>query len=482
MSHRTSFWFYALLSAAGYTVLRLWMPLAPYALPARRPDVAVFAPWPWGTLAYALLLGVLFGLYFLAYRTVLRSPHPPRLASLLVPAALFALLLLGAFPVNALDSYNYLILGREQALFGQNPYLVPPNALPAEPFLRYVGEWGDLVSNYGPVFQQAAARVAAICGDDLVLGLILFKLLAALCWLLCGLLIWLLLRPCDGRTRAARTLLWLWNPALLLSFAMNGHNDSMMLLWLLLGLWLLRRGRPALGLVVMALAPLTKMSGLLPIPFFLLAELRVLPGVQARLHLLAKGVLGSVALAWLCFLPYGPPWVIVPRLLDTAQGVGYSPLALPVLALGRWHIAVTHSHWALVGALVLIILLLMWLWQTWRGRSPLRGAADSLAAYVTLALSFRIWYAAWLLPWLLLDAPPSGAPPNRREQALARRRLHAGLWFLLSTQMSVLIYGQLYFNVLGRDRLWAHALAVPVVFLLPLLLAPLRLEPRDETP
>lgn len=480
MLHRNSLRLFALLSAMGYLALRLWMPLVSYALPARRPDVAAFAPWPWGTLAYALLLGLLFGVYFLAYRTVLRSPRPPGLPALLLPGLLFAVLLLGAFPINALDSYNYLILGREQAVFGQNPYLTPPNALAAEPFLRYVGEWGKDTSNYGPVFQQAAATIAAVSGDDLVLGLILFKGLAVLCWLLAAVLIWLLLRGANGHTRAARTLLWAWNPALLLSFAMNGHNDSMMLLWLLLGLWLLRRGHSTLGLVVMALAPLTKMSGLLPIPFFLLAALRDLPTARERLRLAGGVLLGSMALTWLWFLPYGPPWMILPRLLDTAQGVGYSPLAVPILALGRLQAPVTRSQWALAGALALAALLLVWLRQSWRGRSPLRGAADSLAAYVALALSFRIWYAAWPFPWLLLDAPPSGAARHTREQAVILQRLHAGLWFLVCTQYSVLIYGQMRTALLGGERVWAHLLAVPVVFLLPLALAPLRLEPRSE--
>ena len=67
--------------------------------------------------------------------------------------------------------------------------------------------------------------------------------------------------------------------------------------------------------------------------------------------------------------------------------------------------------------------------------TPLRSTADIFFAYLLQALNFRIWYAAWPFPWLLLDA---GTGPQTLP---ARYRLRYGLWFLLTSQLSVILYG-----------------------------------------
>lgn len=116
----------------------------------------------------------------------------------------------------------------------------------------------------------------------------------------------------------------------------------------------------------------------------------------------------------------------------------------------------------IAGAGLVLALIAMWIaWRTWRGRSALRAAADINAAYLLLAYSFRIWYASWVFPWLVLD-------PSEGRGGL---RLRAGIWFLLTTQLSVLLYGQLRRAMLGGDITWAHILGIPFVFGLPLLLA-----------
>ena len=88
------------------------------------------------------------------------------------------------------------------------------------------------------------------------------------------------------------------------------------------------------------------------------------------------------------------------------------------------------------------------------------AATDINAAYLLLASSFRIWYASWVFPWLVLD-------PSESQGGF---RLRAGIWFLLTTQLSVLLYGQLRRAMLGRFHLGARP-GHPFMFGLPLLLA-----------
>ena len=461
------------VSLAGYVILRLWMPLAPYAEPAARPDIAWFAPWPWGVVAYTALLLALFWVYWRAYRLLLASDERIRLAAVMLPAALFSIVLVGAFPANALDIYNYLLLGRVQAIFGQNPYLTPSAAIPLETWLPYAGEWGADISPYGPVFQVAANLIARVSGDHLLAGLLLFKALGALLMLGCALLIWLLLAHSAPGRRAAHTLLWAWNPALLLIFVMNGHNDGLMIFWLLLGLWLVQRRRPALGFAVMMLAPLTKLSGLLPIPFFFLAALRTLPTWHGRIRLTLATAAAALVVVAAAFLPYGSPIALLVRLVRAAGSTGYSLLAAITLAAQQLGFVPDRNVLAAAGILALVLVALWLAWRTWRGRSAQRAAADINVAYPLLSLGFRIWYAAWPFPWLVLDAPDVPADPTRaaRDRWMAEFRLRAGIWYLLTTQLSVLIYGPVRIALLGQSLYLAHLIGVAFAFGLPLLLA-----------
>jgi hypothetical protein len=108
-------------------------------------------------------------------------------------------------------------------------------------------------------------------------------------------------------------------------------------------------------------------------------------------------------------------------------------------------------------SLLLGVILLILLWLTWRGRDPLRGAADIFATYLLTALKFRIWYPAWLFPWLVLDTG-------------SRFRLYTGLWWLLLSHLSVILYAHIRIAWLHEDLSLAYLVGVPFVFILPFLL------------
>ncbi len=460
---RWPLWLLVLLSLGGYTLIRHWFPLASYFNHAPQPDIRDLAPSVGAGLGYVALLGALFGLYWLAYRKVRHGGAPLRLVSILLIAALFSVPLLFTFPFNATDIYRYFIRGRITTVYRQSPLSVAPDAFPDDPFLPLAGEWSGDTSPYGPVWELTAAAVTLLSGDNLWLGLLLFKGLAVLTHLIIAGLMWRMLEDAHPTERAGRVLLWAWNPALLLTFANGGHNDGHMLLWLMLGWWLMRRGRLAMGQMLTALAPLIKLVGLLPIPFFFLAAWQQLPNNRARVRFALTSAVGSLAVAWVAFVPFGSPLELVRRLLGEAtSGGGFSPIGLIILFIRRCGVSIS-AYPVIQVASALFALFAAWLlWRTWQGRSPARGAADILAAYLAQAFKFRIWYAVWPFPWLLLDRE-DGSP-----------RLMAGLWLLLTSQLSVFIYGHLWFYLLGGDALFSHLIGVTFTFVLPLIIACVR--------
>ena len=456
------YWLLALLTLAGYVVIRVWFPLAPNALAIPLPDVSTFVTWPERTIAYAALICIQFALYWLAYREARAGRIPSSFWAVWIPALMFAAMLVGVFTINATDLHRYVMHARVQAVYGLNPYTTPLDAIPNDPFRYFAGEWGKETTPYGPVWQLFSLALVRLSGNDFVRSLWLLKgATAGLCLAIAG-LIWLALHRVDPQERLARVLLWAWNPALWLIFAVDGHNDSLVLFCLVLGWVLIAKDRPALGLVVMALAPLVKLSGLLPIPFFVLGLWRNLPDWRARVRVFVPAVAGMVGVAVVAFLPFGSPLDLGSRLMrEASQTGGFSPLALAVLTVQKIGGFVSTDR-IVEAAGVLLLLLALWIaWRTWRGRSPLRGAADINAAYLLLAFGFRIWYASWVFPWLVLD----------RTERQSDFRLRAGIWFLLTTQLSVLLYGRVRHELLGNDMALAHLLGIPLVFGLPLLLA-----------
>lgn len=470
---RAPLWASLLLSALGYLLLALWFPLGPNIGRVPAGDIRTFAPTLPAGLLYALIVLALFWLLLIAVRRVAAGElarlagERRQLAALLLIAGVLALPLLFAYPINATDVFRYVIRGRVASAYGESPYIAPPSRFVGDPFMPLAGEWAGETSPYGPLWEATAAGLTAVSGADLLAGVLLFKLLALGCFLLTGRLLWALLD--DNPQRAVYVALWVWNPALLLTFALNGHNDALMLLWLVAGYLVARRGRPAAGFLVMCLGALTKPIAALVLPVFFLAFWRRQPPEgRARFAVAAAG--GAAALVWLTFLPWAGPGRFWQTPLELAQRLareatsapGFSPAVWLYFGLGQ-RVPIE----ALGGALrILFLAFALWvLWRAWRGRSAWRGAADLFFGYVAQALSFRIWYAVWPLPWLLLDA--GGAAPARG----APYRLRAGFWFLVTTQLSVVLYGHARVFLLNGDQVITHLVTVPLVFGLPWLLA-----------
>ncbi len=323
--------------------------------------------------------------------------------------------------------------------------------------------------------------MTSVAPDNLPLALLLFKGIGIVCHLAIGILIWLSLKERPPGIRNGRTALWLWNPALLLIFVADGHNDALMLLWLVLGWFLVSRGRLQWAMAVLVLAPLSKPIGLLALPIFFLAALRQVDGVQAKIRFAVITALVWAALGWLLFLPFGPPFSLARRLLvEAGSGGEFSFLALLfIVPRDIFNFTITAFSIQLatqIAAGLFLIVAAVLMWRTWRGRLALRGTADMFAGYLVQSFVFRIWYTAWPFAWLVLDTAEDGEADNDRFFSIRRLktaegRLYAGFWLLFTAQLSVLIYGHIRTGLLLGQHFYAHLIGVPFTFLLPLILA-----------
>ncbi len=378
---------------------------------------------------FAVTWAVSFAAMYIAYRRCPTTPSRRYLRVLGGAALVFNLTLLLMYPTGAADLFDQIFRARELVVYGKNPFLYPPAApiFAHDPFRPYVGGWAGTTSPYGPVWELLAAATAWLAGNDLWRAVIFFKGLVILAYGGTACLIYATLRLLRPGWAARGLLFFAWNPLVLWETAGNGHNDMVMILFIILCCWLLARGRRAalLAPVALALAALAKFVPVLLLPIVLIVlwqDYQPAPGAsrQTWLRALLPPAAAAAGFLIVCVLLYAPFWygpetigALARRDLFTASipNALKNTLASSLLASEEeamdW---VRTASTALVAAGVLCATA----WLMLRPRPATRAArveAGFQAAYsiffvylVFGTLWFQPWYQAWLVALTPLTA------------------------------------------------------------------------------
>ena len=271
------------------------------------------------------------------------------------------------------DTYRYQWEGRVERL-GINPYAVSPGTPglrrlenPAHPL-----KTGRNVSTlYPPLSEWAFAWVKTIpgykrlfTGFDLAAIALLLGLLASL------------------KQPLHRVLVYAWNPAVVVSFAISGHHDSLAIATVLAAILLIIHRRPALATALLALSFLAKFFSILLLPLFLLKRAR-------------KAYAGLfVAVVALAYLPYiGAGRKLFSGLSDYAAGwEGNDSLFRLIRLAGN-----SKAQAELVAGVFVLALVALALRQR---MEPLRAALFLFAGLLFLSPNAFPWYFTWIVPSL----------------------------------------------------------------------------------
>ena len=169
-----------------------------------------------------------------------RVSHDERrwLYILLGGALLFSLTLLVQPKLFSDDVFTYIFSGRILTLYHANPFNTAPVQFPADPYLRWVVAGHDAPNLYGPLWYYVSSLLVSIGGNNQVGTLLLFKGLAILSHLVNIVLVWSILSHIAPKRRVLGTLLYAWNPLILIELAGSGHSEGVLLFLLFLGTWL----------------------------------------------------------------------------------------------------------------------------------------------------------------------------------------------------------------------------------------------------
>jgi hypothetical protein len=336
---------------------------------------------------------------FLSYVVViLTADHLSPRAVLGCIAAINVLVLLGP-PLLSTDIFSYQFYGKMGAQFGFDPYTAGPAALHLDPLSSYIGaKWVHTPTVYGPLFSALSYVLAPL---SIAASAMFYKAIAAAASLGTVALVWKSAELRGINPVKAAALVGL-NPLTVIFGVGGGHNDLLMLVALMAGVYLLllNRERVSGGLVVIAAA--VKVSAVLPLLFALLS------GHGRRSGKFRKGVfLGALtaglAMAVLSFGLFGTGVLHLPGTLKTVQSEG-DWHSVPGLALALGFPTASAVLSLALGAIFAAILAWL-LFQVWRDRLDwIAATAWMTAALLITTSSLLPWYVAWLTPFVALVA------------------------------------------------------------------------------
>ena len=400
------------------------------------------------------------GLYWLAWRLALQIRGRVAWLIVLGGTAIFSLVLLFLYPLDAADIFDNVMRGRISGVYRVNPFGAAPNQFKADPFYPYV-VWQRTPSAYGPLWEAWAGGVAWLTGDGIIANVIAFKLLGGLFLAISIGLVAVILRRMAPERALAGVVLLAWNPVVLYETIGNGHNDIAMAVWLLAAVWAILSQRYTLAILALWVGVLVKFIPLLVIPVAGLIALRNLPDSRSRLRFLGVTALASAALI---VVSYGPFLQGLTE-LGVTRRTGLFTASLPAVIRAWLYLngGSKAASWQ-IGLAAASVTALFVLWQsrqTWRDHSWLNFSQSACKILIFYLLVTCLWFQQWYVIWPLAIA--ALLPPGH----LARLAVLFSFAALLSKH---LIFGPLLFWVQPRpSRAWLELFFGPAVLMIPWL-------------
>ncbi|MFL5913738.1 MAG: glycosyltransferase 87 family protein [Gaiellaceae bacterium] len=309
------------------------------------------------------------------------------LAVCLTAVALFTL----APPILSGDIFGYVDWARMAVLHGFDPYTHGSAAAPHDPVFRYMMWHDNLPSPYGPLFTLFSYLTVPL---GVPAAMWFFKAVTGLAACGCLVLTAAIARRLERSPAPAVAFVGL-NPLFLTYAVGGGHNDLLMLVVVLAGVYLAVSGRAAAGAGALVPAAAIKLSGGFALPFMLL-------GSRDRRGAL-KGVVVALAAVGVVVL----------------IGFGSHPLGFLSTVHQQQDMVALFSvpsrvgHWLGFGGLTagiraaaIVLLLgtvLAMLWRTWRGYDWIAATGWSTLALLVASAWILPWYTVWLLPFAALS-------------------------------------------------------------------------------
>jgi hypothetical protein len=300
-------------------------------------------------------------------------------------------------PSLSIDLLSYISHGYIKSALSGNPYVDPSSIVAHTPFgaelLRHGWRPVHPVSPYGPLWTHLETTIVQMF-EGVRGQLLAFKLVLVVSSLGSALVIWRILGRVRPELQLLGTLAFLWNPMIVVEVAGEGHNDAMMVLFVVIALLLTIQGRALSGLVAMSLGVLVKYLPLLLVPPQAVYLWRTRRNTR---HFAMQVASGAAIAAMLAAALFAPLWAGA----DSLKGVwlsgqtGQTGSTTTLLIDGLSHVLPASA----AEPVVFLLLVAGFAAFVWARAASVTDADTLLRSCASVALAYMLFVSPMYWPW-----------------------------------------------------------------------------------
>lgn len=159
------------------------------------------------------------------------------------------------------DIFNYITTAKVAFFYHENPYVVMPIEFIDEPFLSFTHAANKLAL-YAPFWIILTGMPYLLSFGNFIFLLFGFKLLVSVFYVATIVLLWKMTK------NSFSVAVFALNPLVIIETVVSGHNDIVMMFFVLLSFYLLKQGKMALGLLAISMSIFIKYATIILLPIF----------------------------------------------------------------------------------------------------------------------------------------------------------------------------------------------------------------------
>lgn len=359
----------------------------------------------------------------------------------IIYALFFQFIVFFSYPILSTDIFSYIVTSRVATVHDSNIWKISPDHFPKDPFLQ-LSDWKTVPGIYGYANQFFYNVTSEISKDNLFINVFLNKLLVLIFSILTLYIFYEILKHFYDDPNLLSIRFIFWNPLYLLEIIGTGHNDIIMIFFMMLAFYMYLHKRFFIFGTVIALSVQTKI-----IPLFLLMFIvgKLLMDKKMK-EILTLSIPFLIVNSVGFYMMQLSPLQYIQRLLYNT-GINWQSLQA---LLARFGIE-AHGLFTILFLLCIVSVFVL----------QLIKKIDPITSYVTLIIFYLLFIASaywnWYVLWVLVFLP---FVKNKRLVTL-------GIVFSFNSLFAYSIYWtSLRFN--HQHIVWAYILYM-FIFIVPLL-------------
>jgi alpha-1,6-mannosyltransferase len=320
---------------------------------------------------------------------------------------LFQLFLILIPPIGSADIYNYIFTTKVLTHYQTNPYLVSEGFFNNDPLINLTFTRAHNVGLiYGPLWLLIYIIPSILSNliGNIWFSLIFFKLVAIIFNIGAAYLIFKILELTKEKYKYIGTILYMFNPFLLYEIANNGHNDIIMIFFVMLSIFLWLKNKYYLGLIILILSSLIKIISLVLLPIFVLIVINNKKLLKNKVAFIINSILIFTLIYYLAFLFSGGDFKTIKGILD--QGKMFNPLSLSPAPFILNLLKIDTNIIKLISSLVFFIFYFTILFKIILHKEKNKLIENYLKTFIIYFLvgstMFMPWYLIWAIPLSIL--------------------------------------------------------------------------------